>query len=521
LMEFQEIEIVLLPEEVHSEEAQLNEIEKSIGSLHGKSYKIVKRSLDARKKPIIFRCKVKIWEGQPPTNQEGNWNFQNANPSDKVHIIGFGPAGMYAALTFLEKGIQPIIWERGKTVQERRRDLAAINKERKMNPESNYCFGEGGAGTYSDGKLYTRSKKRGDIQRVLQSLIDHGADTKIEVDAHPHIGTNKLPGIIENIRKTILEFGGEIHFDTKLVDFEWENQQISRIQNQRGEWEKVENLILATGHSARDIFELFHRRGVLLEAKPFALGVRVEHPQSVIDQIQYKQPNRGEFLPPSSYSLVAQAQGNGVFSFCMCPGGIIAPAATDHREMVVNGWSPSKRNGKFANSGMVVTVNPENWKNLEAEYGPLSALEFQKRVEQRAFEVTQSLAAPAQRMEDFIQNKTSNSLPECSYLPGVISVNLNEILPLFIGKSLREALVDFGKKMRGYRTNDAILVGVESRTSSPVRIPRDREKLHHLEISNLYPCGEGPGYAGGIMSAALDGIAVAQAILQSYLNTDG
>jgi uncharacterized FAD-dependent dehydrogenase len=519
-MEFQEIEIVLLPEEIHSEEAQRNEIEKSIGSLHGKSYKIVKRSLDARKKPIIFRCKVKVWEGQPPINQEGNWNFQNSNPSNKVHIIGFGPAGMYAALTLLEKGIQPIIWERGKAVQERRRDLAAINKERKMNPESNYCFGEGGAGTYSDGKLYTRSKKRGDIQRVLQSLIDHGADPKIEVDAHPHIGTNKLPGIIENIRKTILEFGGEIRFDTKLVDFEWENQQISRIQNQRGEWEKVENLILATGHSARDIFELFHRRGVLLEAKPFALGVRVEHPQSVIDQIQYKQPNRGEFLPPSSYSLVAQAQGNGVFSFCMCPGGIIAPAATDHREMVVNGWSPSKRNGKFANSGMVVTVNPEHWKNLEAEYGPLSALEFQKRVEQRAFEVTQSLAAPAQRMEDFIQNKTSISMPECSYLPGVISVNLNEILPLFIAQSLREALIDFGKKMRGYRTNDAILVGVESRTSSPVRIPRDRENLHHLEISNLYPCGEGPGYAGGIMSAALDGIAVAQAILHSYLKTD-
>ncbi len=518
-METNELEIILLPEEVHSTEAQIKEIEKAVGSLDGRHFQIVKRSLDARKKPIVYRCKVKIWEGDLPQDEQGRWNFSTLSLPRKVHIVGFGPAGMYAALSLLEQGIQPIIWERGKSVKERRRDLAAINKERKMNPESNYCFGEGGAGTYSDGKLYTRSKKRGDVHRVLQSLIDHGADPKISVDAHPHIGTNKLPGIIENIRQTILKYGGEIHFDTKLTDLEIQENRISSIQNQRGEWEQIETLILATGHSARDIFELFHRRGIALEAKPFALGVRVEHPQSIIDQIQYKQAERGEFLPPSSYSLVTQAKGNGVFSFCMCPGGIIAPAATDHQEMVVNGWSPSKRNGKFANSGMVVTVNPQHWAHLESEHGPLAALEFQKQVEQRAFEATQSLAAPAQRLEDFIQNRLSADLPECSYLPGVVSANLNTILPSFIAESLREGLIDFGKKMRGYRTNDAILVGVESRTSSPVRIPRDRETLRHIHLQNLYPCGEGPGYAGGIMSAALDGMAVVQAILAS-VNTN-
>jgi len=518
-MEFQEIEIILLPEEVDQLEAQIREIEKSVGSLKGKTFKLVKRSLDARKKPIVFRCRIKIWKEPHGQEAPSKWNFEHRNFSKKVHIIGFGPAGMYAALSLLEKGIQPIIWERGKSVQERRRDLAMINKEKIMNPESNYCFGEGGAGTYSDGKLYTRSKKRGDIQHVLQSLIDHGADPKIGIDAHPHIGTNKLPGIIENIRKTILEFGGEIHFNTKLVDLELENQRIIRIQNQRGEWESIQHLILATGHSARDIFELFHRKNILLEAKPFALGVRVEHPQTIIDQIQYKQPDRGNFLPPSSYSLVTQAKGIGVFSFCMCPGGIIAPAATDHGEMVVNGWSPSKRNGKFANSGLVVSIQPENWAHLEKEFGSLAALEFQKQVEKSAFGATQNLAAPAQRMEDFIQNRTSKDLPPCSYLPGVIAANLNEILPPFVAESLREGLIDFGKKMRGFRTNEAILVGVESRTSSPVRIPRDRETFRHLQISNLFPCGEGPGYAGGIMSAALDGLAIVQALWENEFNT--
>jgi uncharacterized FAD-dependent dehydrogenase len=520
MSEFQEIEIVLLPEELNSSEAQIREIEQAVGALNGRSFKMVKRSLDARKKPIIYRCKVQVWNGEIPKDEPSQWHFSPASFSKKVHIIGFGPAGMYAALSLLENGIQPIIWERGKAVQERRRDLAAINKEKKMNPESNYCFGEGGAGTYSDGKLYTRSKKRGDVKRVIQSLIDHGADPRIAIDAHPHIGTNKLPGIIENIRQTILEFGGEIHFDTKLVDVELNGNQIVRIQNQHGNWEEIETLVLATGHSARDIFELFHRRNIFLEAKPFALGLRIEHPQNLIDQIQYKQDERGDDLPPSSYSLVTQAKGNGVFSFCMCPGGIIAPAATDHGEMVVNGWSPSKRNGKFANSGMVVTVNPEHWAHLESDYGPLAALEFQKQIEKRAFDATQSLAAPAQRMEDFIQQRVSSDLPHCSYLPGLVSADLNKILPPFIAESLREGLIDFGKKMRGYRTNEAVLVGVESRTSSPVRIPRDRETMRHLEIVNLYPCGEGPGYAGGIMSAALDGMAAVQAMLQSEFNTN-
>ncbi len=473
----------------------------------------VRKSLDARKPQIIVLLKADVYLKQETFKQDlKTFVFQKVSDAKTCHIIGMGPAGMYAALQLLERGIKPIILERGKPSRERIKDLSLLNKKLEVNPESNYCFGEGGAGTYSDGKLYTRSNKRGDIKKVLDVFIQHGADERIGYEAHPHIGTNKLPRIIENMRHTIIEAGGEVHFHKKVVDFKIEKDCISKIICADGKVFDAQQVILATGHSARDIFELLYAKNIIIEAKPFALGVRVEHPQSLIDSIQYKRAERGDFLPPSSYSLVTQACDRGVFSFCMCPGGVIAPAMTDLKETVVNGWSSSKRNGPFANSGIVVSIDTDNWKHLLQKHGALAALEFQRRVEQKAFVSTGSIQAPAQRMEDFIQNKTSGNLPRTSYLPGIITSELKTILPSFITQSLREALVDFGKKMKGYRTNEAVLVGVESRTSSPVRIPRSKETFRHPQISNLLPCGEGAGYAGGIVSAAMDGIACAIAV---------
>ena len=500
-----------LPEQIKQHAAQAAQAAQvRIETIAG--VKLIRKSLDARKPQIIVLLKVEIYlQGEPVDDALRTFNLQPVSNKKTCHIIGFGPAGIYAALQLLERGIKPIIIERGKTVKERRRDLAAINRQLIVNPESNYCFGEGGAGTYSDGKLYTRSNKRGDIKKVLDVFIQHGANERIGYEAHPHIGTNKLPAIIENMRATILENGGEIHFNKKLVSLGIKNNKIQTLAFADGTESPCEQLILATGHSSRDIFDMLHNQHILIEAKPFALGVRIEHPQTLIDSIQYKRAQRGNFLPPSSYSLVTQANGRGVFSFCMCPGGIIAPAATAPGETVVNGWSPSTRNGQFANSGMVVSVTPDDWAHLNHK-GPLAALEFQKQVEQKAFHLTGSIQAPAQRMEDFIQNKTSQSLPKCSYIPGIISAELHQILPGFIMQSLQQGMIDFGNKMRGYRTNEAVLVGVESRTSSPVRIPRSKETLQHPQLSNLYPCGEGAGYAGGIVSAAMDGMACANAV---------
>lgn len=513
-----EFEIKLAPELSHDH----NYIRETIIRRHQLnadevySVQVIRRSLDARKKPPVFVLKVKVtFKVEEDETAQENFTFKHPNLKKKIAVVGFGPAGMFAALQLLENGYLPIVIERGKTVKERRRDLAEINKSLVVNTESNYCFGEGGAGTYSDGKLYTRSKKRGNVQKVLRTFVEHGATPEILVNAHPHIGTNKLPGIIENIRETILKHGGIIRFESKLTDFVINDNRISHIVINGNEELAVDDVILATGHSARDIFNLLNNKNIHIEAKAFALGVRIEHPQKLIDQIQYGIEERGEYLPPASYSLVTQAAGNGVFSFCMCPGGIIAPASTNDLETVVNGWSPSKRNGQFANSGMVVTVNPEHW---QKQYGdePLSALRFQSDVERKAFDVFNSIHAPAQRMEDFIQSKTSKDLPKCSYLPGIGSSDLSKVLPAFINHSLKDGLVQFGKKMKGYRTNEAVLVGVESRTSSPVRIPRDKEKHNHTQLVNLYPCGEGAGYAGGIMSAALDGMACAEAIHLSY-----
>ncbi len=477
-----------------------------------------KESLDARNTrqlQVHMAIDVFIDEPMPPYPYEPIiWRTLPGN-APTVIIIGSGPAGLFAALQLIEKGIRPILLERGKDVQSRRRDLAALNRTGKVHPDSNYCFGEGGAGTYSDGKLYTRSSKRGNVQRILQIFHQLGAPDAILYQSHPHIGTNLLPRIITALRQAILSAGGQFLFEKRVTDLVVQNEEVKEVITQTGERFSADAVILATGHSARDIFELFHQHHWQLEAKPFALGVRIEHPQVLIDSIQYHSPVRNALLPPASYSLVEQVNNRGVFSFCMCPGGIIAPAATAPGELVVNGWSPSKRNNPFANSGLVVQVGvPDALRYLgmgeQHSNNPLLLLHFQEAVEKKAFAAGGSnLAAPAQRMTDFVAGKVSASLPACSYIPGIVSSDLSDTLPSFISDTLRVASKKFDKKMRGYFTRDAVLVATESRTSSPVRIPRDAEKLCHPQIHNLYPCGEGAGYAGGIVSAAMDGERVA------------
>ncbi len=478
-------------------------------------YKILKRSIDARGRAIRINLNVLVAIDEELPRENFSLDYQNVSSSKKTcHIIGAGPGGLFAALRCLELGIKPIVIERGKDVRARRRDLTAIHKEHRVNPESNYCFGEGGAGTYSDGKLYTRSNKRGDIKKILKTLAAHGASQDIMVDAHPHIGTNKLPQLIQNIRETILNHGGDILFNTKFIDFQFRDQTINTIltENEMGTKEmSITHLILATGHSARDIYELLNSKHILVEAKPFAVGVRVEHPQELIDHIQYhcRTPadvrNTRQYLPAASYSLTQQISGRGIYSFCMCPGGIIAPCATAKQEVVTNGWSPSKRNNPYANSGIVVGLELRDFEPFK-EHGPLAGLEFQKRLEHQAWVLGgQSQVAPAQRLTDFMTGKLSSSLPNCSYQPGIRSVDMRQVLTPMISDALQKAFQAFGEKMHGYLSNEAVLVGIESRTSTPVRIPRDKDHLHHPQLVNLFPCGEGAGYAGGIMSAAMDG----------------
>jgi uncharacterized FAD-dependent dehydrogenase len=474
------------------------------------AYQILKRSIDARSRKVIYRLQVRAFVDEPLIKESTIINYPIVNDNKKVIIVGAGPAGLFAALQCLENGLKPIVIERGKDVKQRRRDLAAINKEGLVNVESNYCYGEGGAGTYSDGKLYTRSNKRGDIHKVLQLFVQHGAPEDILIDARPHIGTNKLPQIITAIRETIENAGGEVRFDSKLTDLLISDGKIKGVVVNEKQEIVADSVILATGHSARDIYQLLYNKHILIEAKPFALGVRIEHPQQLIDSAQYHCDIRSEFLPPAYYSVVEQVQTRGVFSFCMCPGGIIAPCATGVDEIVVNGWSPSKRNNPFANSGTVVQVTLNDVQGDD----PLRMLNFQAEIERLAFEAGGgNLVAPAQRMVDFVENRLSVDLPINSYLPGTKSAMLADILPDFVANSLKGALPLFGKKMKGYYTNEAILVGVESRTSSPVRIPRDKETYQHPQIGGLYPCAEGAGYAGGIVSAAIDGINCANAIL--------
>ncbi|GAB4126064.1 MAG: FAD-binding protein [Raineya sp.] len=484
-----------------------------------------KRSIDARSKQVKVNLRVSVYENQLPEKLSSfEKNYPNVSQKPPIIVVGAGPAGLFAALRLIELGCKPIVVERGKDVQARRRDLAAINKEHIVNPESNYCFGEGGAGTYSDGKLYTRSTKRGDVRRILEILVAHGANENILIEAHPHIGTNKLPKIVAALRESILQAGGEVHFQTKVTDFVIQNNRIIGVVAEREQKLTKEFLglgvILATGHSARDIFQLLHKKNIAIQAKPFALGVRIEHPQHIIDSIQYHCEHRGIYLPPASYSLVEQIKyegiAKGVFSFCMCPGGFIVPAATAQGEVVVNGMSPSRRDGKFANSGIVVAVDEQDWQPF-AKYGHLAALEFQKYVEISACQIAgNTQAAPAQRMADFVHKKISNTLLPSSYQPGLVSVEMREILPKALAYRLQEGLKAFGKKMKGYFTNEAQIVGVESRTSSPVSIPRHKETFEHLTIKGLFPCGEGAGYAGGIMSAAIDGERCAEKIVELY-----
>ena len=481
-----------------------------------------RRSIDARSKKIKINVAVEVFVREsPPALIAYKKDYPDVSNASPAIIVGMGPAGLFAALKLIENGIKPVIVERGKDVRARRRDLAAINKEHIVNPDSNYCFGEGGAGTYSDGKLYTRSKKRGDVNRILEILVAHGAAENILYEAHPHIGTNKLPRVVAAMRESIWAAGGEILFNTRVTDFIMDAGEMTGVVTGDGEKIKGIAVILATGHSARDIFQLLDQRKIHVEAKPFALGIRVEHSQQLVDRIQYHCAQRGTYLPASSYSLAHQVVGGGgeqrgVFSFCMCPGGFVVPAATSPGEVVVNGMSPSRRDSKYANSGMVVSVGAQDFQAYR-QHGALAAMEFQKAVEKSACRAGgNTQAAPAQRLMDFIDGQVSTSLPASSYQPGLCPVNMWDVLPEFIATALQEAFLVFGKKMKGYLTNEAQIIGVESRTSSPVTIPRDRNSCEHLQVKRLYPCGEGAGYAGGIVSAAMDGERCAEALLKSY-----
>ncbi len=503
-------------------EQELEDYLKKKKLLHdGQYFQIIRRSIDARQQNVKVNMRVAILDAPPEVEYVEYFRKDHkVGDAAPVIIVGAGPAGLFAALNAIEGGLKPIIFERGKDVRSRRRDIAAINKEHIVNPESNYCFGEGGAGTYSDGKLYTRSKKRGSVRRVFEILVAHGATEEIFFESHPHIGTNKLPQIVTAMRETIEQAGGEIHFDSKVTDFLVSKGEMEGVQLSDGSVHKGLAVVLATGHSARDIFRLCQEKKIKIEAKPFALGVRIEHPQQLIDSIQYHCDARGEFLPASSYSLAARTDikrvERGVFSFCMCPGGFIVPAATSPGEVVVNGMSPSRRDSKFANSGIVVAVEIADLPDFH-QYGELAAMEFQASVEKAAWTAGgQTQTAPAQRMTDFVKKRVSSSLPETSYQPGLASVDMGEVLPNFIASRMRHGLKVFGKKMHGYYTNEAQIVGVESRTSSPVRIPRDKETCEHVEVKRLFPCAEGAGYAGGIVSAAMDGERCMGEVLRIY-----
>jgi uncharacterized FAD-dependent dehydrogenase len=559
------ISLRLLPSEAANEQSVKQYIAQTeaVNAADVSGYTILKQSIDARGKQSWVNLSVQVFINEPYQQRELlSFHFKEIHKAEKkVIVIGAGPAGLFAALKLIESGIKPILLERGKDVRARRRDLAALNKEGEVNPESNYCFGEGGAGTYSDGKLYTRSSKRGDVNRILNLFAYFGAEEKILYESHPHIGTNKLPQIITAMRKKIIDCGGEFLFEKKVVDLVINIDRITGVKTSDGTIFEPDAVVLATGHSARDIFQLLYSKKILIESKPFALGVRVEHPQVLIDRAQYHcgplhelrsqlststgglvapaipfgkpmaagggEGLRPLHLPPASYSLVHQVDGKGVFSFCMCPGGIIAPAATSPGELVVNGWSPSKRNNPYANSGIVVQVENSDLQDFKKSGDfeetcnqptkvlttELGMMYFQQYVERKAFLAGGGkFVAPAQRMVDFAETKVSASLPDCSYLPGLHSTSLKEVLPSFIHTRLQQAFKEFGKKLRGYFTNEAVVVATESRTSSPIRIPRDTDTLQHPQIKNLYPCAEGAGYAGGIVSAAMDGERVASQI---------
>ena len=513
------VNLVLNPQEAATEDVLKEKILRKAKMPEGQ-FIIDRKSIDARKPPVKVRIDALVGDHVDIADTIEYRPSENlVSDKDPVIIVGAGPAGLFAAIELISLGYKPLLFERGKDVRARRRDLARINREGIVDEDSNYCFGEGGAGTYSDGKLYTRSKKRGSVRKVLEILHYHGARENILYEAHPHIGTNKLPNIITSMREYILEHGGEINFESRVEDILIEEGKAIGVRVNDNDFKGL-GVILATGHSARDIYELLHRKQVLLEAKSFAIGVRVEHPQELIDSIQYHRKGRGEYLPAAAYSLVCQANYDniqkGVFSFCMCPGGFIVPAATNPGEVVVNGMSPSRRNSKYANSGIVVAIDDYE---VGQHYGdsPLRYMHYQAAVEQAAFKAGgESLAAPAQRLTDFVKNRLSSSLPDSSYKPGLKSALMQEVLPPAIEERLKFAFKHYNRKMRGYLTNEAVILGVESRTSAPVRIPRNRETLEHVEIAGLYPAGEGAGFAGGIVSAAIDGENVAHQLIAKH-----
>lgn len=475
-----------------------------------------RKSIDARQRAIRINLGVEVFLDELPAAEKIEFNYDLVDQKPQVIIVGAGPAGLFASLRLIELGFKPLIFERGKNVSDRKRDIAKIHREHLVDPDSNYGYGEGGAGTFSDGKLYTRSKKRGNIRKILEVFYANGALPEILIDAHPHIGTTMLPGIITSIRNKIIEAGGEIHFNSRVEDLLVENDRCTGIMLSDTTIIEAEAVFLATGHSAREIYELLYEKGISIEAKSFAVGVRAEHPQTLIDSIQYNQPQRGPYLPPATYSFVEQVEQRGVYSFCMCPGGIMVPAATAPGEMVINGMSPTQRNTKFANSGMVVEIRPEDLNEFR-HLGVFAGLEFQRSIERLCFALNgQTQFAPAQRMDDFVNNRFSQDLPESSYHPGLVPVPLHDKLPKRIRMRLQEAFKQIDKKAHGYLTNEAVVVGVESRTSSPIRIPRNEETLEHVKVHGLYPCGEGAGYAGGIVSSAMDGERCAEAFAESY-----
>ncbi len=509
------VEIAILPKDIENEAVQLTAACRAadLSEQLVSSFRVVKRSVDARSRVVVYRLKVELFVDETPAEAPSYLSLlKNVGSNKRVIIVGAGPAGYFAALELIELGLKPVVLERGKDVRARRRDLKAIQQDGTVHPDSNYCFGEGGAGTYSDGKLYTRSQKRGKIEKVLQLLVEHGAKSDILVDAHPHIGSNKLPDVVANIRESILHHGGEIHFGCKVTDFLIHNGKVVGAQV-NGQHEFFgDAVILATGHSARDIYQILHQRQIKIEAKPFALGVRIEHPQELVDSVQYHTSPRDVNLPASSYSLVTQVRDRGVFSFCMCPGGLIVPAATAPGEIVVNGMSMSRRDSKYANSGTVTAIELADLSG-SPKIDPFVCLDFQRKVETACFDAGDgSQKAPAQRLTDFVNQRVSRDLSASSYIPGLFTAPLHQILPTFVFERLRLGVIQFGKMMKGYFTEEANVVGTESRTSAPVKIPRDKETLMHPEILAFFPCGEGAGYAGGIISAALDGQNVAKAV---------